>query len=221
MAQTTPAGTPAGHASTEPAGKQSKEFPLLVLGALGVVYGDIGTSPIYAFRQALSIRPGADVAANDILGLLSLIVWALTITVTVKYIVFVTRADNKGEGGTLSLMALAAGGFPRARPWIIGAGVIGAAMFFGDAIITPAISVLSAVEGVTIVAPNLAPWVVPVTVVIIIGVFAVQRFGTAGISRVFGPITLVWFLALGLAGLVHIFDYPAVLLALNPAYGIT
>jgi KUP system potassium uptake protein len=220
MAQTTSAGTSAGHVSTEPAGPKRKEFTLLVLGALGVVYGDIGTSPIYAFRQALSVRPGSDIATNEILGLLSLIIWALTVTVTVKYIVFVTRADNKGEGGTLSLMALAAGGFPRARRWIIGAGVVGAAMFFGDAIITPAISVLSAVEGVTTVAPDFAPWVVPATVVIIIGLFSVQRFGTAGVSRVFGPITLVWFLALGVAGLIHIVAYPAVLLALNPAYGI-
>src|SRR5690606_37826209 len=145
-----------------------KEFPLLVLGALGVVYGDIGTSPIYAFRQALSARPGAPGTENEVLGLLSLIVWALTITVTVKYIFFVTRADNKGEGGTLSLMSLARKGYAKAPFWILAAGVVGAAMFFGDAIITPAISVLSALEGVKLVAPRLAPWIVPITVVIII-----------------------------------------------------
>ncbi len=224
MANTTSPGTEAGVAATDLAGhaiKSRKEFRLLVLGALGVVYGDIGTSPIYAFRQALQVRPGAATSTAEILGLLSLIIWALTVTVTVKYIFFVTRADNKGEGGTLSLMALAASSFTQAPKWIVVAGVIGAAMFFGDAIITPAISVLSAVEGVTIVAPHLAPWVVPATVVLIFGLFAVQRFGTAGVSRVFGPVTAVWFLVMGLIGLYHIVIFPGVLAALNPVYGIT
>ncbi len=221
MTQTTASGAPAtGDVATTSAGHAKTQLPLLVLGALGVVYGDIGTSPIYAFRQALSIRPAAQETSTEILGLLSLIVWALTITVAVKYIFFVTRADNKGEGGTLSLMSLAASGFAKRPRWIIAAGVVGAALFFGDAIITPAISVLSAVEGVRLVAPALTPWVVPITLVLIIGLFAVQRFGTAGVSTVFGPITAAWFLVLGFAGLMSIIQYPAVLWALNPALGV-
>jgi KUP system potassium uptake protein len=222
MTQTTATGAAAtGDVATHSAGHaKTTHLPVLVLGALGVVYGDIGTSPIYAFRQALSIRPAAQETAVEILGLLSLIVWALTITVTVKYIYFVTRADNKGEGGTLSLMSLAASGFAKRPRWIIAAGVVGAALFFGDAIITPAISVLSAVEGVSLIAPRFTPWVVPITVVLIIALFAVQRFGTAGVSRVFGPITAAWFLVLGFAGLMNIIQYPGVLWALNPALGM-
>ncbi|WP_299744480.1 potassium transporter Kup [Devosia sp.] len=193
---------------------------MLILGALGVVYGDIGTSPIYAFRQAMSIRPGASSSTNEILGLLSLIVWALTLTVTVKYIFFVTRADNNGEGGTLSLVALARKTFTKAPAWITGLGVLGAALFFGDAIITPAISVLSAVEGLELVAPDLTRWVVPITLAIIVGVFFVQRFGTAKVSAVFGPVTALWFIVLGVSGLVHIIGEPRVLLAINPLLGI-
>jgi KUP system potassium uptake protein len=200
--------------------RSNKDLPLLTLGALGVVYGDIGTSPIYAFREAMHIRPGATSTTVEILGLLSLIVWALTLTVAVKYIFFVTRADNNGEGGTLSLVALARKAFTNAPGWITGLGVLGAALFFGDAIITPAVSVLSAVEGLEIVAPSLTRWVIPITLVIIIGIFAVQRFGTAKVSTVFGPITAIWFLVLGISGLTHIFDYPAVLLALNPYLGL-
>ena len=220
MTQTTSPGSDAGEGEAQPSSHGKTEFPLLVLGALGVVYGDIGTSPIYAFRQALSVAPGAVVSGNEVLGLLSLIVWALTLIVAVKYIFFVTRADNKGEGGTLSLMSLAASGFAKAPRWIMAFGVAGAALFFGDAIITPAISVLSATEGVQVIAPGLSRWVVPLTVVIIIGVFSVQRFGTAGVSRVFGPVTAVWFLVLGATGLQHIIAVPEVLWALNPAYGI-
>ncbi|MGV8834262.1 MAG: potassium transporter Kup [Devosia sp.] len=197
-----------------------KDLPLLALGAIGVVYGDIGTSPIYAFRQAMSVRPGAAESSMEILGLLSLIVWALTLTVAIKYVFFVTRADNNGEGGTLSLMALARKTFTNPPVWITILGVCGAAMFFGDAIITPAISVLSAVEGVELVQPGMARWVVPITMVIIVGVFFVQRFGTAKVSIVFGPVTAVWFLVLGFSGLVHIIDYPGVLWAINPLLGL-
>jgi len=218
MAQTTSPGD-AGAGATDQAGHANKHLPLLVLGALGVVYGDIGTSPIYAFRQAMAVRPGAASTENEVLGLLSLIVWALTITVTVKYIFFVTRADNKGEGGTLSLMSLAKSGVSKGG-WITALGVVGAALFFGDAIITPAMSVLSAVEGVKLVAPDLANWIVPLTVVIICGLFFVQKFGTATISIAFGPIMTIWFLTLGITGLLHIMDSPQVLLALNPAQGI-
>ena len=221
MTQTTSPGDNTGEGTDEPSTPPRKDLPLLVLGALGVVYGDIGTSPIYAFRQALSAPPAGARTEAEILGLLSLIVWALMIIVTVKYIFFVTRADNNGEGGTLSLMALAGRGFAKTPRWILAAGVVGAALFFGDAIITPAISVLSAVEGVKLVAPGMAPWVAPITVVIIILLFSVQRFGTAGVSRVFGPVTAVWFLVLGTAGIANIIRAPEVLWALNPAYGIT
>ncbi|WP_354041380.1 potassium transporter Kup [Devosia sp. UYZn731] len=197
-----------------------KDMNLLILGALGVVYGDIGTSPIYAFRQAMSIRPGASSHTSEILGLLSLIVWALTLTVAVKYVFFVTRADNNGEGGTLSLVALARKTFTKPPAWITALGVLGAALFFGDAIITPAISVLSAVEGLELVAPDLTRWVVPITLAIIVGVFFVQRFGTAKVSIVFGPITALWFIVLGVSGLVHIIGTPSVLLAINPLLGV-
>ena len=166
-----------------------------------MVYGDIGTSPIYAFREAMHVRPGVTATSTEIMGLLSLIVWALTLTVAVKYVFFVTRADNNGEGGTLSLVALARKTFTNAPGWVTGIGVIGAALFFGDAIITPAVSVLSAVEGLEVVAPNLTRWVLPITLVIIVGIFAVQRFGTAKVSAIFGPITAVWFLVLGVSGL--------------------
>jgi KUP system potassium uptake protein len=221
MTQTNTAGSTAGvDASGHTHSHSKNDLPLLVMGALGVVYGDIGTSPIYAFRQALHIRPGAASLDTEILGLLSLIVWALTLTVAVKYVFFVTRADNNGEGGTLSLMALARKTFTNPPVWITVLGVLGAAMFFGDAIITPAISVLSAVEGVELVAPGMTRWVVPITLVIILGVFFVQRFGTAKVSIIFGPITALWFLVLGFSGLVHIIQYPAVLLAINPFLGV-
>jgi KUP system potassium uptake protein len=193
---------------------------LLVLSALGVVYGDIGTSPIYAFREAFASRGNSADLNGDVLGLLSLIIWALTITVSVKYVFFVTRADNKGEGGTLSLMALVRSSFDKGTGWIVTMGVIGAALFFGDAIITPAISVLSAVEGLEVVQPRLANWVVPITVAVIVVLFFAQRFGTHRVSAIFGPIMVVWFLTLGITGLVHVLHDPIVLWSVNPAYGI-
>ncbi len=220
MTHSQASGPSAGTVATEQASHAKQNLPILTLGAIGVVYGDIGTSPIYAFRQAMHVRPGAAASSIEILGLLSLIVWALTLTVAVKYVFFVTRADNNGEGGTLSLMALARKTFTNPPVWITALGVLGAAMFFGDAIITPAISVLSAVEGAELVAPGMGRWVVPITLVIIIGLFAVQRFGTAKVAIVFGPITAFWFLVLGFSGLVHIIDYPAVLWALNPWLGL-
>ena len=219
MTQSASSGLAAGGAATEQVGHAKGKLPILTLGALGVVYGDIGTSPIYAFRQAMAVRPGAASTEAEVLGLLSLIIWALTATVTIKYIFFVTRADNKGEGGTLSLMSLAKSGFAKGG-WITVLGVLGAALFFGDAIITPAISVLSAVEGVKLVAPQFESWIVPITVVIIVGLFAVQKFGTSKISIAFGPIMAIWFLTLGISGLIHILDKPAILFALNPVYGI-
>ncbi|WP_224545433.1 potassium transporter Kup [Mesorhizobium sp. CA16] len=192
---------------------------VLMLGALGVVYGDIGTSPIYAFREALRASSGGDVANRaDILGVLSLIIWSLTITVTVKYIMFVLRADNRGEGGVLSLMALARGTFPTRSAIVLGIGIVGASLFFGDAVITPAISVLSAVEGMNVVTPTFQPYVVPLTLLILAAVFAVQRFGTGGVGLVFGPVTAIWFLAIGVSGLKHIISDPEILWAISPHY---
>lgn len=220
MTQTNATGADTGADASDHATHSNKDFPVLLLGALGVVYGDIGTSPIYAFRQAMSVRPGAASSGEEILGLLSLIVWALTLTVTVKYIFFVTRADNNGEGGTLSLMALARKTFTKPPAWILGLGILGAALFFGDAIITPAISVLSAVEGLESIAPDLSRFVVPITLVIILGVFFVQRFGTARVSVVFGPVTALWFLSLGISGLAQIIGHPQILWAINPILGL-
>ncbi len=205
---------PAPHA--EP---RQQSLSILVLGALGVVFGDIGTSPIYAFREALHASSGGGTATRaDVLGVLSLIVWALTVIVTVKYVVFVLRADNRGEGGTLSLMALARSAYPRAAGAILTLGICGAALFYGDAIITPAISVLSAVEGLEVVTPAFDPYVVPITLVILAILFAVQRFGTGGVAIVFGPVTALWFVAIGMAGLSHIADDPTVFFAVNPYY---
>ncbi len=192
---------------------------VLMLGALGVVYGDIGTSPIYAFREALHASSGGNVAERgDILGVLSLIIWSLTIIVTIKYIMFVLRADNRGEGGVLSLMALARGSLPKRSALVLGVGIVGASLFYGDAVITPAISVLSAVEGMNVVTPAFEPYVVPLTLVILAIVFSVQRFGTGGVALIFGPITAVWFLAIGLSGLNHIISDPEILLAVSPHY---
>lgn len=200
----------------------SKEsFRLLLLGAIGVVYGDIGTSPIYAFREALHAGAGSDaIVQADIFGVISLIFWALALIVTIKYVVFVLRADNNGEGGILSLMALARTTFKKKGGWALGIGILGASLFFGDAVITPAVSVLSAVEGMEVVAPNLEPFIVPITVVILIVLFSVQRFGTGKVAIIFGPITLVWFLALGGFGLYHIFDDLSIFRALLPWYGV-
>ncbi|HEV2897305.1 MAG TPA: potassium transporter Kup [Pseudaminobacter sp.] len=204
-----------------PSSGHSQNTRILMLGALGVVYGDIGTSPIYAFREALHASSGgATVTRTDVLGVLSLIVWALTLIVTIKYVVFVLRADNKGEGGTLSLMALARASNPNWSKAILGIGVIGAALFFGDAIITPAISVLSAVEGLKVATPAFDPFVVPITLVILAALFSVQRFGTGRVATVFGPVTGLWFLAIGGFGLAHIADDPTVLFAVNPYYAV-
>ena len=191
----------------------------LLLGALGVVYGDIGTSPIYAFRQTLAVLTGQP-TPDDVLGLLSLIAWALFLIVSIKYVAFVMRADNRGEGGILALTALARSGFAKSPFLILVIGIVGSALFLGDSAITPAISVLSAIEGLETVTPSLAPFVLPATIVILIGLFVIQRFGTAKISRIFGPVMLAWFGLLGLLGLLQIVREPQVLLALSPTYAI-
>jgi KUP system potassium uptake protein len=215
----TPEPVADGPAETDHAGQDQR---VLMLGALGVVYGDIGTSPIYAVREALHAASGGDAAAPEqVLGVLSLIFWALTVIVTIKYVMFVLRADNRGEGGILSLMALARASY-RGRPaWILLVGIVGSSLFLGDAIITPAISVLSAVEGVKVVTPAFEPYVVPLTLVILAIVFSVQRFGTARVATVFGPVTLLWFLAIGISGLIHIFDNPGIFAAINPVHVAT
>ncbi|TPK86446.1 potassium transporter Kup [Mesorhizobium sp. B2-4-17] len=200
-------------------GVEQHSTKVLMLGALGVVYGDIGTSPIYAFREALHASPGIDTRVH-VLGVLSLIVWALTIIVTIKYVAFVLRADNKGEGGTLSLMSLARSAYPKGARLILAIGLCGAALFFGDSIITPAISVLSAVEGLEVVTPTLDAYVVPITLLILAVLFSVQRFGTGKVAAVFGPVTALWFLAIGVAGLYHLMDDPSILLAINPYYAV-
>ena len=198
-----------------------QSFVALALGSVGVVYGDIGTSPLYAFREAaMAASNEQGVTREVVLGVLSLIVWALIITVTLKYILLLLRADNNGEGGTLSLTALATRALGRRTPLIYILGVIGASMFLGDSVITPAISVLSAVEGLKLASPTFSEYVAPLTVFILVGLFAAQSRGTAKVAALFGPIMVVWFVAIAIAGGMHILDDPHVLLAFNPLYGI-
>ncbi len=196
--------------------------PLLILGVLGVVYGDIGTSPLYALRAALLHFSDDGLERWEILGVLSLIIWALILTVTVKYVVFVLRADNRGEGGILALMALAQRSFESDRAkWIVALiGIVGACLFFGDGIITPAISVLSAVEGLKVVSETFEHAVIPIALVILLALFLVQFRGTGSMGAVFGPICAVWFAVLGVLGLIEIVHNPAVLAALSPHYAI-
>src|SRR5215510_15216215 len=193
----------------------------LALGSVGVVYGDIGTSPLYAFREAATAASGDQIVGRSIvLGVLSLIVWALIITVTLKYVLLLLRADNNGEGGTLSLTALATRAIGRRTAFVFIVGVIGASMFLGDSVITPAISVLSAVEGLKIASPAFSDFVVPLTVIILIALFAEQSRGTARVAAMFGPIMVIWFVSIAIAGGLHIRDDPTVLFAINPYYGI-
>ncbi len=198
----------------------SRGLAAMVLGAVGVVYGDIGTSPIYAFREAIRPVAGDVIAPADVLGLLSLLIWTLTLIVMVKYVLILLRADNRGEGGVLSLYMLARQAMGRRSMIVLGLGIAGAALFVGDAVITPAISVLSAVEGAGLILPSLETWVLPVTLGILIALFVVQRHGTAEIATWFGPITAVWFIVLAGTGLYHIAASPAVLWAFNPIWGV-
>ena len=193
-------------------------FLILALGSIGVVYGDIGTSPLYALREAIlaGMRQDGAITEGLVHGVLSLIIWSLILVVTVKYVLILLNADNKGEGGTLSLMALAQRAFGKSVTWIAVLGMAGAALFYGDAIITPAISVLSAIEGLNVVTPDFEPFVLPLTLAIIVGLFLVQAQGTGRVAAFFGPITLVWFAAIGAVGLIHIWGNPAVLIAFNP-----
>src|SRR5690606_31737685 len=182
------------------AGAQStRPGAALLIGALGVVYGDIGTSPLYTVRAALSGLPGA--GRDEILGVLSLLFWMLMFVVSLKYVTMILRADNRGEGGTLALMELAVRGLEGRRRWtVVVLGLIGACLFYGDSIITPAISVISAVEGIGVVSHTLDGWVVPVAMALIIGLFAIQSHGTGAMGKLFGPIMLLWFVVLGVLG---------------------
>jgi len=218
-----PAEVPAGpEASGQGAdASHSANFVALTLGSVGVVYGDIGTSPLYAFREAVHAAQGGGPLTRDIvLGVLSLILWSLIFVVTVKYVLILLRADNNGEGGTLSLTALASRAMGRRTTLVFVLGMIGAAMFLGDSFITPAISVLSAVEGLKIATPAFEHYVIPITVLILVALFSVQSRGTARVAAFFGPIMVVWFISLALLGLLHISDDPHVMLAINPLYAI-
>ena len=202
-----------------PAGRSS--FWKLTLGSIGVVYGDIGTSPLYAFREAAKAAAAGGVVDREIvLGVLSLILWALILIVTLKYVLILLRADNNGEGGTLSLTALAFRALGQRTPVALMLGIVGAAMFYGSSLITPALSVLSAVEGLRVVTPAFEPFVLPLTFVILAALFAVQSYGTGKVSALFGPITVIWFLVMAVIGGMHIADDPGVLLAINPLYGV-
>ena len=193
----------------------------LTIGSVGVVYGDIGTSPLYALREGLAAATeGREAGASDVIGIVSLLLWLLIFIATFKYVILMLRADNRGEGGTLSLLALGQRAFGGRTRLLIALGIIGTALFFGDAIITPAISVLSAVEGVTLIAPRFDAYVIPTTIVILLTLFWFQRRGTGGVSRLFGPIMLAWFAMIALLGLRHIADGPQILAALSPIPGI-
>ncbi|MBA3583960.1 MAG: KUP/HAK/KT family potassium transporter, partial [Gemmatimonadetes bacterium] len=196
---------------------------LVTITALGVVYGDIGTSPLYALKEAFSGTHAVEATAVNILGILSLVFWSLVLVVVVKYLTFILRADNEGEGGDLSLLALL---LPKNREdgprrrLILVAALFGASLLFGDGIITPAISVLSAVEGLQVAAPRLEPLVVPLTIAILVGLFLVQKRGTARIGGLFGPVMLIWFACISAAGLAGILDQPAVLEAVDPRHAV-
>jgi KUP system potassium uptake protein len=206
-------------ASALPARRQGTAA--LALGALGVVYGDIGTSPLYTMKEVLNPANGVQLIAPDIIGAVSTILWALMLVVTLKYVVLILRADNRGEGGIMALTALAvraAGGTPARRKALLLTGVCGAALFYGDSVITPAISVLGAVEGLETATPVLKPFVVPLSVMVLVALFLMQRRGTAAVGSLFGPVMLLWFAVLAVTGALQIALEPRILTALNPLH---
>ena len=227
---TSEVAAPATEASAEKGqadAHSTASFAALTLGSIGVVYGDIGTSPLYAFREAVvAASPGGEVTSQAVHGVISLIFWALMVVVTMKYVLILLRADNHGEGGTLALMALAQravtkAGSVKAAAVIVLLGVISGALFYGDAVITPALSVLSAIEGIKLVTATFDPYVVPLTVIILVLLFAVQSRGTARVAAFFGPIMVIWFAVIGIAAIPPILRQPEVLLALNPLYAVS
>jgi KUP system potassium uptake protein len=210
--QATPAPTHVVHGS----------LGVLSLGALGIVFGDIGTSPLYTLHECTSSEHGIAATPGDILGVLSLIFWSLTMVVTVKYLTFIMRADNHGEGGIFALLALIPERMRTATSgkigWVAVLVIVGAALLYGDGMITPAISVLSAMEGLEVATPALKPLVIPATCLVLFGLFAIQRRGTGGVGALFGPVMVVWFLTIGGLGAYHLAAHPAVLAALNPIH---
>ena len=195
---------------------------VLALGAIGVVYGDIGTSPLYTIQVIFSDSTGVALTPTNIIGAISAVFWALMLVVTLKYVILVLRADNKGEGGIMALLALAVASVKSLsiRKWLLLLGAFGAALFYGDSILTPAISVLSAIEGLQVVSPDLATYVMPISLAILIALFALQRYGTGAVGKFFGPIIVIWFIVLGLTGSWHISHKPSILAALNPLYAL-
>jgi KUP system potassium uptake protein len=209
--------------SHDPTHTPSTRTGALTLAALGVVYGDIGTSPLYTVKEIFAPHTGVVLDANNIIGAVSAILWALMLVVTLKYVVLILRADNRGEGGGLALTALAARAVhdkPRLRQALLLLGLFGATLFYGDSIITPAISVIGAMEGLEIITPAFQAYVVPLSIVVLLGLFAVQRFGTHSVGRFFGPIIVLWFGTLGALGIVHILHHPVILQALNPLHAL-
>ncbi len=209
--------------SEHPALQHRKGLPLLVLGAIGVVFGDIGTSPLYALKTAFGAEHGIPLTPDNVMGILSLIVWSMIWVITIKYLVVMMRADNNGEGGILALLALAlreTRRYPRVRWTIIGIGIFGAAMFYGDSMITPAITVLSAAEGLETQNAKFSPYVMPFAIVVIAGLFMIQKHGTSKVGAFFGPVMVVWFLAIAALGILHLAKNPVVLYALEPAYAV-
>ncbi|MFQ5551974.1 MAG: KUP/HAK/KT family potassium transporter, partial [Gemmatimonadales bacterium] len=195
---------------------------MLSLAAIGVVYGDIGTSPIYAIREALHVSHGVEPVRDTVLGILSMIFWSLAIVISIKYLFFILRADNDGEGGIIALTALVS---PRGRAtganrMLMLAGLFGAALLYGDSMITPAISVLSAVEGLEVAAPAVEPFVIPVAVAILLVLFSVQHRGTAAVGSLFGPVLLAWFVVLAVMGIAQVARGPEVLAAISPHFAV-
>ena len=195
------------------------KFATLALAALGVVYGDIGTSPLYALKEVFgNAHHPVPITPDNVLGILSLVFWALMAVITGKYVTFIMRADNRGEGGIMALMALALRDLPNGtkRSVLVMLGLFGAALFYGDGVITPAISVLSAVEGLEIITPAFKPFIIPLALVILVFLFLIQHHGTARVGKLFGPVMLLWFATLAVLGINSIVGNPDVLRALNP-----
>jgi KUP system potassium uptake protein len=200
---------------------KSKSVSALTLGAIGVVYGDIGTSPLYTIQVIFSAATGVALNQANIIGAISAVFWALMLVVTLKYVVLVLRADNRGEGGIMALLALAVSNSAttlKRKKILLGLGVFGAALFYGDSILTPAISVLSAIEGLELITPSLATYVIPIAITILVTLFAFQKYGTHAVGQFFGPIIVIWFTVLGTIGFIHISKTPVILSALNPIY---
>ncbi|MFM0636287.1 potassium transporter Kup [Paraburkholderia metrosideri] len=221
MSQSVSAVPHAGHSGGR--GHNRPAMPALALAALGVVYGDIGTSPLYTLQTVFDSANGLSLNALNVVGIVSLIVWSLIVVVSLKYVTLILRANNHGEGGIMALLALAASSVatrPRLRRTLLAVGIMGAALFYGDSVITPAISVLSAVEGLEVAAPFLKTCVIPVTLIALVTLFLMQKRGTSGIGIVFGPVMVLWFIVLAVVGVINVMRAPAILVALNPLTGL-